>query len=46
MDLMVLKQLCQTLGVSRSAAVIRLRQLGYMEERPYAEYIDPLEVWA
>lgn len=46
MDLMVLKQLCQTLGVSRSAAIIRLRQLGYMEERPYAEYIDPLEVWA
>ena len=46
MDLMILKQLCQTLGVSRSAAIIRLRQLGYMEERPYAEYIDPLEVWA
>lgn len=45
-DLMVLRQLCQTLGVSRSAAVIRLRQLGYTEERPYAEYIDPLEVWA
>lgn len=45
-DLMVLRQLCQTLGVSRSAAVIRLRQLGHTEERPYAEYIDPLEVWA
>ena len=45
-DRAVLSQLCQTLGVSKSAAVIRLRQLGYMEERPYAEYIDPLEVWA
>lgn len=45
-DLMALKQLCQTLGVSRSAAVIRLRQLGYIEDRPYAEYTDPLEVWA
>lgn len=34
------------LAVSKSAAEIRLRQLGYLEERPYAEFVDPLEVWA
>ena len=31
-------------AVSKSAAVIRLRQLGYIEDRPYREYCDPLEV--
>ena len=44
-DRAVLSQLCQTLGVSKSAAVIRLRQMGYLEDRPYEEYTDPLEVW-
>lgn len=44
-DRMTLGQLCQTLGVSKSAAVIRLRQMGYLEDRPYEEYTDPLEVW-
>ena len=24
---------------------IRLRQLGYMVDRPFSEYVDPLEVW-
>lgn len=46
MDKTVLNRLCQTLGVSRSAAVIRLRQMGYLEDRPFTEYDDPLEVWA
>lgn len=46
MDKAILDRLCQTLGVSRSAAVIRLRQMGYLEDRPFAEYDDPLEVWA
>lgn len=45
-DKLALSLLCQALGVSKSAAVIRLRQLGYLEERPYAEFVDPLEVWA
>ena len=40
-----LTMLCQTLGVSKAAAVIRLRQLGYIEDRPLSEYVDPLEVW-
>lgn len=44
-DRLSLTMLCQTLGVSKTAAVIRLRQLGYIEDRPFQEYIDPLEVW-
>ncbi len=35
-----------TANLSKAAAVIRLRQLGYIEDRPYLEYRDPLEVWA
>ena len=45
-DKMALSHFCQSLGVSKSAAVIRLRQLGYLEDRPYIEFVDPLEVWA
>ncbi len=45
-DRMTLNMLCQHLGVSVSAAIIRLRQLGHLEDRPYLEYHDPLEVWA
>ena len=44
-DKLSLTMLCQQLAVSKSAAVIRLRQLGYIEDRPYQEYSDPLEVW-
>ena len=45
-DKLALSLLCHALGVSKSAAVIRLRQLGYLQERPYVEFVDPLEVWA
>jgi hypothetical protein len=45
-DKLSLMMLCQQLAVSKSAAVIRLRQLGYIEDRSYREYSDPLEVWA
>lgn len=45
-DRLSLDMICKQLGVSRSAAVIRLRDLGYIEDRPYSEYVDPLEVWA
>lgn len=45
-DRMTLNMLCQNLGVSKSAAIIRLRHLGHLEDRPYLEYHDPLEVWA
>lgn len=44
-DRLTLDMTCRQLGVSKSAAIIRLRQLGYMEDRPYSEYINPLEVW-
>ena len=44
-DRFSLSLLCQQLGVSKAAAIIRLRQLGYIEDRPFAEYDDPLEVW-
>ena len=45
-DRFSLSLLCQQLGVSKAAAVIRLRQLGYIEDRPYLEFFDPVEVWA
>jgi hypothetical protein len=44
-DRMVLANICQTFGVSKSAAIIRLKELGFMEERPYSDFRDPLEVW-
>ena len=45
-DKVALDRICQQFGVSKTAAVIRLRQLGHLETRPYSEYNDPLEVWA
>lgn len=45
-DKVALDMICQQFGVSKTAAVIRLRQLGHLETRPYSEYSDPLEVWA
>jgi len=44
-DRMILSNLCQWLDVSKTAMIIRLRQLGYIEDRPYSEYDDPTEVW-
>lgn len=43
-DKLILTHLCGALEVSRSALVIRLRQLGYIEDKPYREFTDPLEV--
>lgn len=43
-DRLILTRLCGQLGVSKSAAVIRLRQLGYLEDMAYSDYADPLEV--
>ena len=36
---------CSVFGVSRSAAAIRLEQLGYLNRKKDYEYRDPLEVW-
>lgn len=45
-DRVALDMICELFGVSRTAAVIRLEQLGHMENRSYAEYSNPLEVWS
>lgn len=45
-DNVALTSFCDALGVSRAAAIIRLRQLGYLEDRSFSELRDPLEVWA
>ncbi len=39
-----LKQFCEYFRVSRTAAIIRLRQLGYIHDKGHYEYIDPLVV--
>lgn len=44
-DHSVLKMICQAFGVSKSAAIIRLKELDYMEEHAYSDFRDPLEVW-
>ena len=45
-DLMSIDSLANQLGVSRTAAVIRLKELGYIEERLASEYYDPLNIEA
>jgi len=44
-DRMALSNICHTYGVSKSAAIIRLRELDFVEDRPYSDYHDPVEVW-
>ena len=43
-DKLILTHLCGALEVSKAAMGIRLRQLGYIVEKPYNEFSDPLEV--
>jgi hypothetical protein len=45
-DRFALNLICGHLGVSKTAAIIRLRDLGYIEDRPYLEFRNPVEVWA
>ena len=45
-DLMDINSFADHLGVSRTAAVIRLKQLGYIENRPCREFHDPMEIEA
>lgn len=40
-----LNALCSTFLVSKSAMLIRLRQIGAVIDRPVSEWRDPLEVW-
>lgn len=44
-DRQVLSNMCSLLGVSRSALVIRLLQLGFIRQRPLREYNDPLDIY-
>ena len=44
-DYWVMKNICEILEVSRSVLEIRLRQLGYLLDKPYTEYQGTLEVW-
>ena len=46
MNKSTIRMLCDCFGVSKSAMVIRLRQLGFLEDRPFSEFHDPLEVLA
>jgi len=43
-DDLALRHICTALKVSRAAAVIRLRQLGYLILAPLYAYTDPVEV--
>lgn len=45
-DRSVIREICEIFCVSMSAAVIRLRDLGYVEDRPYYEFRDPPEATA
>ena len=45
-DLMDIDSLAERLGVSRTAAMIRLKELRYIEERPSTEYDDPMNIEA
>ncbi|MCI8652085.1 MAG: ImmA/IrrE family metallo-endopeptidase [Angelakisella sp.] len=46
-DQQVLDHLCQSFGASRSAMVIRLRELGYLEDHPSWEFCEPPKIrWA
>ncbi len=40
-DQQALDSICRSFGVSRSAAIIRLRELGYLEDRPYYDFFEP-----
>lgn len=43
-DKLIINLICDMFKVSKSALVIRLRRLGYLEDRPFSEFHDPLEV--
>jgi hypothetical protein len=45
-DRLALTHICKALGVSREAAVIRLRQFGYVKDMPERAFFDPTEMCA
>ena len=44
LDQQALESVCQSFGVSRAAAIIRLRELGYLDDHPYQEFHDPVKM--
>ena len=46
MDRTALKLICGVFGVSKTALIIRLRELGHLEDHPFSEFVDPLEILA
>ena len=44
-DRLAIKLICDVFKVSKTVLTIRLRQRGYLEDRPFSEYRDPVEVW-
>ena len=46
MDRTALKLMCGVFGVSKTALIIRLRELGHLEDHPFSEFVDPLEILA
>lgn len=43
-DNQIIELFCDSFGVSKSAASIRLKHLGYLDEQPRSAYYEPLEV--
>ena len=46
MDRTALRLMCGVFGVSKTALIIRLRELGHLEDHLLAEFVDPLEILA
>ena len=44
LDQQALEAVCRSFGVSRPAAIIRLRELGYLEDHPCFEFYDPVKI--
>ncbi len=41
----IITNLCELFNVSKSAVIIRLKTLGFLEQKSFSDYRHPLEVW-
>lgn len=44
LDRQTLEFICHTFGVSKAAAIIRLRELGHLNDHSYFEFYDPVKI--
>lgn len=44
LDQQALEFICHSFGVSKAAAIIRLRELGHLKDHPYFEFYDPVKI--